>query len=92
MYIEQKEIWMSLGGFVRRTIFWHNDRRKKEGKMFSAYKEIKQINSKRTVENEQYIQRTLEKLLTHATSSTEFYSKIVRGGKIKSFFRTVSCY
>lgn len=71
---------MSIGGFVRRTVFWHNDIRKKEGKMYSAYKEIKQINANRTIENEQYIQKTLENLLIHAVSSTDYYAKVVREG------------
>lgn len=60
---------MSIGGYIRRKIFWKNNKQ-----MYNSYCEIMHINSKKTPQTEHLVQKKLHNLLSHAVNTTAFYS------------------
>lgn len=71
---------MSLGGYIRRNVFWANDRIN-EGVIWRQYCDLKQINEKGALNRQQ---SHLSLLLNHAVSYAEFYSGM-KGNEITLF-------
>ena len=66
---------MSVSGAIRRTLFWGKDILFNSSKMYNAYREIKKVNSDKTDVTLQIVQNSLNNLLKHASSTTQFYSE-----------------
>lgn len=66
---------MSMGAFIRRTIFWNRDRLFNQGNIYNAYKDASHVNSNQNEKTEREVQEKLDNLLKHATQTTEFYTE-----------------
>lgn len=62
---------MSVGGFTRRHLFWIHDLLTNQGSIYFQYKDIMKL-IRHT--DDQVIRKYIEKLLKHATLTTEYYS------------------
>lgn len=62
---------MSLGGHIRRCIFW-----RKHPELYKEYQIIKYINSTRTLETENLRKNRLESLLEYAVNFTQYYAHL----------------
>lgn len=60
---------MSVGGYIRRKLFWQKNR-----EMYHDYCEIKYINSEKSSATQALIDKKINNLLSHAVSTTKFYS------------------
>lgn len=75
---------MSIGGFVRRTLYYTNDFLYNNGRNYKLFKEIKEINNSSRSIGMPKISLKLDALLKHACKTTEFYSQF-NGIKLEEF-------
>ena len=67
---------MTVGGAIRRNIFWTRDRMRNGGELRAAYDQIIAVYEARNAGTERLVARRLEQLLAHATNTTAYYAHL----------------
>ncbi len=67
---------MTVGGTIRRNLFWARDRLRNAGGLRADYDQIIQVYSGCNAATERLVARRLARLLTHATETTAYYAHL----------------